>query len=116
MQNNEISKRNYFSKGHKLKILEDLQSSELTLTLFARKLGIHPVTLHKWKREMKESDKNEHIDNDEIISENEKLKRENENLKKALANLAIDNEILNTANDVLKKVCPKKSRDHRKGN
>ena len=78
MQHTENSKRNYFTKNRKLKILNDLQSSDMTLTMFARKLGIHPVTLHKWKRDMSQKKTDEHLNDEEILSENEKLKKENE--------------------------------------
>ena len=37
-------------------------------------------------------------------NELEKIKEENANLKKAVGNLAVDNEILKTAVDVLKKI------------
>jgi uncharacterized protein YjcR len=39
--------------------------------------GIHPVTIHKWKREMSQETKNESIDVHEILEELKKLKEEN---------------------------------------
>lgn len=38
-----------------------------------------------------------------IVSELQKTKQENENLKKALGELAVEKQILKTANEILKK-------------
>ena len=46
---------------------------------------------------------NHTIDVNELLQELEKLKEENGHLKKAVGNMAITNEILQTAVDVLKK-------------
>ena len=43
------------------------------------------------------------IDVHELLQELEKLKLENTHLKKAVGDMAIKNEILQTANDVIKK-------------
>jgi len=103
MQDTEISKRNYFTKDAKLKILEDLKSNGMTITNLARKHGIHPVTVHKWKREMGKKVETTSTDIQELLSEIEKVKQENDNLKKALADVAVEKQILKIANDVLKK-------------
>ena len=97
------SKRNYFTKNQKLQILKELDAGGITHSDLARKHGIHPVTIHKWKRAMK-SEKHDKIDIQAIKQEYLDILEENKMLKKALANMALKNEILQTANDVLKKV------------
>lgn len=105
MQTIEIRKRKHFTKTQKTQILNELKTSDMTISAMARRYEIHPVTLHQWKRNMaivpQEPKKDEDLK--EILSENEKLKRDNENLKKALGELAVDNQILKTYNEVLKK-------------
>lgn len=108
MQVTEIKKRKYFTKDQKMSILNELKTRDMTISAVARKHEIHPVTIHKWKREMANS-KSYTSSNDssedlkEVLDENEKLKLEIENLKKALGEMAVDNQILKTYNDVLKK-------------
>jgi transposase-like protein len=46
----------------------------MTISILARKHGIHPVTIHKWKRDMSQETKKESIDVHEILQEIEKLK------------------------------------------
>jgi transposase-like protein len=103
MQTIETTRRTYRTKFQKIELLNELQSGGMTVSTLARKHGIHPVTIHKWKRDMSQETKKDSIDVHEILQELEKLKVENNHLKKAVGNLAITNEILKTANDVLKK-------------
>jgi transposase len=103
MQTPETTRRTYITRSRKNEILNELKTSGMTLTNLARKYGIHPVTIHKWKREMSQETKKDSIDVHEILAELEKLKEENSNLKKAVGELAITNQILQTANGVLKK-------------
>ena len=105
MQTIEKTKRKYFTKAQKKSILDELNSHGMTISILARRHDIHPVTVHKWKREMgnnKTNDEN-NVDLSELLAELEKLKGENSNLKKALADVVLDKQILQTANDVLKK-------------
>lgn len=103
MQTTENTKRQYRTKSQKLHLLNELDSGGMTISSLARKHGIHPVTIHKWKRDMSQETKKDSIDVHELLQELEKLKEENDNLKKAVGNMAITNVILKTANDVLKK-------------
>ncbi len=103
MQTTETTRRAYRTKSQKIQLLNELQSGGMTISILARKHGIHPVTIHKWKRDMSQETKKDSVDVHEILEELEKLKEENNHLKKAVGNLAITNEILKTANDVLKK-------------
>jgi transposase-like protein len=103
MQNIETTKRQYRTKAQKLQLLNELKSGGMTISTLARKHGIHPVTIHKWKREMSKDTKKDSIDVHELLKELEMLKQENNHLKKAVGDMAITNEILKTANDILKK-------------
>jgi transposase-like protein len=103
MQTTENTKRQYRTKSQKLQLLNELDSGGMTISTLARKHGIHPVTIHKWKREMSQENKKDSIDVQELLQELEKLKDENSHLKKAVGNMAITNQILQTAVDVLKK-------------
>ena len=105
MQSTENSKRGYFTKEAKMTILEELKTSGMTISNLARKHGIHPVTVHKWKREMgtKKQVEDNSSDTKELLKEIEKIKQDNENLKKALADIAVENQVFKTANEILKK-------------
>lgn len=104
MQVSENTKRKNFSKQQRLLILEQLRGGELTLAALARNHGVHPITIHRWKREMSKLDEGKTAGQVELILEIQKLKEEKKNLVKALGNYAVENEILKTANDYLKKV------------
>lgn len=52
---------------------------------------------------MSQDTKKESIDVTEILLELEKIKQENNHLKKAVGNMAVDNDILKTYVEVLKK-------------
>lgn len=99
----EKTKRHYFTREQKLELLNQLRLGGMTISEFARRKGIHPVTIHKWKREMGSDKKNEDIDIEDILKENERLKSELKHLKEVAGELAIDKKILETANDILKK-------------
>jgi transposase-like protein len=103
MQTAETTRRAYRTKTQKIQLLNELESGGMTISILARKHGIHPVTIHKWKREMSQETKKDSIDVNEILKELEKIKEENTHLKKAVGNMAITNEILQAANDILKK-------------
>jgi transposase len=103
MQAGETTKRQYRTKTQKIQLLEELQSVGMTISILARKHGVHPITIHKWKRQLSQETKKDSVDVREILAELEKIKEENTHLKKAVGNLAIDNEILKTACEVLKK-------------
>lgn len=103
MQTTESTKRQYRTRNQKIQLLNELESGGMTISTLARRHGIHPVTIHKWKRDMSKETKKDSIDVHELLQELEKLKEENSHLKKAVGNMAITNEILQTAVDVLKK-------------
>lgn len=103
MQTIENSKRNYFTKEAKLKILQDLSTNDMTISTLARKHGIHPMTIYKWKRQMGTKKESSSPDIQELLAEIDRIKEENENLKKALADVAVEKQIFKVANDILKK-------------
>lgn len=103
MQTIEKTKRRYFTTAKKLQILEELKKGSLTHSDLARKYKLHPVTLYQWKRTMSEKKLSEEIDYEQILKDYEKIKAENDQLKKAVAEMAIDKQILQTANDIYKK-------------
>ena len=111
MQVTKIRKRKRFTVKKKRDILNELSSSGISVASLARRHGIHPVTIHCWKQIMSKKsesrDSEELISNDQdykdVLSENDSLKDELDNLKKAFADIAIDNQILKTYNEVLKK-------------
>ena len=83
MQITESTKRKYFSKSEKISILNQIESSEMTINQIARMYNIHPMTIYKWKRKM-------HIIEDSlenlsaVLLENRTLKEENKIIKKNL--------------------------------
>ena len=99
---NQPKKRKYYTRNQKINILNELNLGYITHSALARKHDIHPVTLYQWKREMDFTKKQKDTDFSEVLNENENLKKENENLKKALAEIAVEKQILQAANDVLK--------------
>lgn len=105
MQTTENTKRKYFTKEQKRKILDELRTHGMTISVLARRHDIHPVTVHKWKREMGSSKNNtsETPDVSELLEEIERIKTENDNLKKAVGEISLDNQVLKTMNDILKK-------------
>lgn len=108
MSQNEIKSRRHFTKEQKSQILEELKTRATTITQLAREKGIHPVTLHNWKRKMRMSQNSNEVDVRAILEELEKLKKENNQLKEVIGELSIDKLILKTSNDIYKKDIIKK--------
>ena len=104
----ETTKRKYFTKSKKLQILNEMSSGGMTHSDLARKHKIHPVTLYQWKRQMGQEKPENQPDYQELLNENEDLKSQIDNLKKALGEVAVEKQILQTANDILKKAQRKK--------
>ena len=100
-------KRRYFTKAQKISILNELNIKGVSLSELARKYQINSVVLYRWRKRMDMNmDKGSAATSSNyqcIVSELEKIKRENEYLKKALGELALEKQILKTANEVLKK-------------
>lgn len=97
------TKRNYYTHEKKIELLRQLKLSGMTNAEFARRNGIHPVTIFQWKRQLGKSMNSENYDIEAILLENEKLKKENDKLKITIGDLSVDKLILETAVDVYKK-------------
>ena len=52
MQTIDSTKRKYFSKSEKNSILNQIESSEMTINQIASMHNIHPMTIYKWRRKM----------------------------------------------------------------
>ena len=105
MQTTEIKRRPNFTQQQRINILEELSMSNLSIIQFAESKGIHPVTIHQWKRKMSSTNKNSQPSEDlkDAQLEVQELNSQVENLKKALADMAIENQIHKAHNQVLKK-------------
>ena len=104
MPNDTRKKKKYFTKEQKKKILMELDLGVTRQAELARKHDLHPITIAGWKRTMKKDEPRKSEANiSELLEELEKAKSENENLKKALGEIVVENQILKTANKVLKK-------------
>ena len=104
MQLPVTTKRKSFTRAQKLKILNELTLGGINHSELARKHGISPITIYAWKRQMAQSPPKNQPEYSELLEENDRLKEKINNLKKALGELAVDKQILQTANDVLKKM------------
>lgn len=97
-------KRRYWTKAQKEEILRAYDQGSCSLADFSRKHQIHPVTLYKWRRQMiRQKEPITAPSPHEILIELEQTKKENEYLKKAVGELAVEKQILQTANEILKK-------------
>ena len=97
-------RRKYFNKARKMEILRELEGSGLSLSDLARKHDIHPVTVHSWKRTLRENMKKpEEIDIAELLKENDRLKLEVSALKETVSDLAVGKRILECSNELLKR-------------
>ena len=105
MQTTEIKRRSHFTQQQRVNLLDELSISNLSITQFAESKGIHPVTIHQWKRKMSSINQNSQPNDDLKDSQLEvqELSTQVENLKKALADMAIENQIHKAHNQVLKK-------------
>ena len=108
MQTIENSKRKYFSQTQKLRILNELDFGVMSHSELARKYSLHPMTIYKWKRQMGQKQEKNTVEHSEILDEVKELRKENDNLKKALAELALEKQILKTAKDILQRESRKK--------
>ena len=92
-----------FTKEFKLETLKLAETTELTISQFARNLGIRRNMIYKWRKQMAmKKDKafkrtaSENDTNKNVVSESELL-AENKRLKKELKLAAMENEILKKA-------------------
>jgi len=96
--------RRHFSKAQKEQILKEHTEQGISISQLARKNGINAVTVYQWKRLMNQDDKlitPEKVR--ELLLEITALKIENKQLKVKVADLAVSNDILTDAIDIVKK-------------
>jgi transposase len=92
-----------FTKEFKLETLKLAESTELTISQFARNLGIRRNMIYKWRKQMaKKKDKAfkntvSEKDSKQNVTINAELQAENKRLKKELKLAAMENEILKKA-------------------
>jgi transposase-like protein len=84
-------------------ILSEHFEKGVSLSELARQNQIHPITLYNWKKQMADKKKDNELDINEILAENEKLKKENASLKKTLGSVTHEKEVIKDINDFLKK-------------
>jgi transposase-like protein len=104
VQNSFIGVRRYFTKQEKLQILKEHKEQGIPISQLARKNGTSAVNIYQWKRLMNEEDESitpEKIR--ELLLENSKLKTDIKHLKCKVADLAVSNDILTDAIDIIKK-------------
>ena len=103
MEKSAKVKRRCWTKAQKISILNELDISGVSLSELARKYQISSVALYRWRRRMGTEIRGGFPDYSHVVSELEKTKQENEHLKKALGELTVEKQILQAANEVLKK-------------
>jgi len=96
-------KRRYFTKAQKISILNELNISGISLSELSRKYQISSVVLYRWRKRMNKEITGSSPNYECLVTELEKTKQENEHLKKALGDLVVEKQILQTANEILKK-------------
>ena len=101
MGNQLVSFKARYSNLQKKEILSEHLDKGISLSVVARKHGIHPVTLSTWKRKMR--DNSVEIDLKSILEENKRLQKENKKLKSALGESVIHGKDLEEINEFLKK-------------
>lgn len=92
-----------YTKAEKLAMLKEVNSGDLNFTELSRKYGINPATIYRWRQNMSTKQLEEQVNYSKLMKELETLKSENSHLKKAIGELTLDKQILQTANEVLKK-------------
>ena len=79
----QVNKRKHFTQNRKREILSELNAEGMTVSFLARKHGIHPITIHGWKRTLRQKDESNsspEVVQKELLEENKKLRDENTSL------------------------------------
>ena len=101
---NYTQTRRYLSKSQKEQIVKENLEQGIPIAQLARKNGINAISIYQWKRQMNQNNNAltpEKVK--ELLQEISKLKQENNHLKIKVADLAVSNDILNDAMEILKK-------------
>jgi len=100
------NKRKHFTQEKKQLIINEHFSQGISITVLARKYGVHAITLHNWKRQMNQKKDQSPINAEyiqKLIEENDRLKAENQNLKAKVGDLTIKNDILKDGLEIVQK-------------
>ena len=98
--------RKHFTQEKKQLIINEHYSQGISITVLARKYGVHAITLYNWKRQMNQKKDKSPINAEyiqKLIEENDRLKAENQNLKAKVGDLTIKNDILKDGLEVVQK-------------
>ncbi|SFO44752.1 transposase [Nitrosospira briensis] len=94
-----IERRRRWSLGEKLKAVEETRSSGMSVSYVARKYGISPSLLFRWRKLMTEGGKEAIRSDDAVVSAAEVrgLKKRIRELERVLGKKTLENEILTEA-------------------
>jgi transposase len=94
-----VERRRRWSLGEKLKAVEETRSSGMSVSYVARKYGIAPSLLFRWRKLMAEGGKEAIRSDDAVVSAAEvrELKKRIRELERVLGKKTLENEILTEA-------------------
>ena len=94
-----VERRRRWSLGEKLKAVEETRSSGMSVSYVARKYGISPSLLFRWRKLMTEGGKEAIRTDDAVVSAAEvrELKKRIRELERVLGKKTMENEILTEA-------------------
>jgi transposase-like protein len=98
--------RKHFTQEKKQLIINEHYSQGISITVLARKYGVHAITLYNWKRQMNHKKDQSPINAEyiqKLIEENDKLKSEVQTLKAKVGDLTIKNDILKDGLEIVQK-------------
>jgi transposase len=95
----EVQRRRRFSLSEKIRAVEESRQPGLTVSYVARKNGISPSMLFRWRALMAEGGKQAVKADDEVVSAAEvrELKKRIRDLERVLGKKTLENEILKEA-------------------
>lgn len=103
MEFQQLTRRRRLSLEQKREILSDHFDKGISISVLARKNGIHPVTLYSWKRKMKDNEVTQSVDIQELFLEVKKLKSELKKSKQVIGDLMLDKQAAEEIIDYYKK-------------
>ena len=94
-----VQRRRRWSLSEKLRAVEEASAPGMTVSYIARKYGMHPSLLFKWRRLMTEGGQEAVRADDQVVAAAEvrDLKRQIRELERLLGRKTLENEILREA-------------------
>ena len=94
-----VQRRRRWSLSEKLRAVEEASAPGMTISYVARKYGMHPSLLFKWRRLMTEGGQEAVRAEDQVVAvaEVRELKRQIRALERLLGKKTLENEILREA-------------------